>query len=444
MSVVFQRPYRFVPPHRGNWWPTLIQWLHLNDWHLRAHEGVVSYECRFGERFAQSLDRGDSILLAPNHCRYADPIVLGWLAREVGTHLYAVASWHLFNVSAFQSFALRRMGGFSIYREGADRQSLDTAIDILERAERPLIIFPEGTTNRTNDVLKPLLEGVAFIARTAARRRAKSGGGRVVIQPVGLKYLCKSDFTEWASEQLTELERRIGWRPPGQQTLLQRTLRLAEAMLSLREIESFGRSQSGDLRERRDRLMKHLLMEAERQLDLKPDGDVSVRERVRKIRSEAATRHFHPEQASNHGMGVSATPLDVLENAVASADLAQFLLSFPDRYLLPGQVTDTRIVETIQRIQEAMFGKASDTMPLHVVIEVGEPIPVPPEKPPRGETDPILVELASQLGSMIESLSAEARRIDDPRPLDNPKSGHRVEGPCGVPQQEQPPIADAS
>ena len=129
-------------------------------------------------RCRESLDRGDGILLAPNHCRYADPLVLGWPARELRTHVYAMASWHLFNKGRFDAFAIRKMGGFSIHREGTDRQSLETAIDILATAERPLILFPEGTTNRTNDVLKPLLDGVSFIARSAARRRAKACGGR--------------------------------------------------------------------------------------------------------------------------------------------------------------------------------------------------------------------------------------------------------------------------
>lgn len=408
MSVVFGRPYRFVPPHRGDLWPAMIQRFRLIDWHLRRNEGVVSHECRWAERFADSLRRGDAVLLAPNHCRYADPIVLGWLARATDTFVYAMASWHLFNQNAWQSFAIRRMGAFSIYREGPDRQSLDTAIRILERAERPLILFPEGTTNRTNDVLKPLLDGVTFIARSAARRREKQTGGRVVIHPIGIKYLCHGDFRPWAEEQLHELERQISWKPPRGRSVLDRTLRLAEAMLSLKEIEAFGRSQAGDLRQRRDRLMLRLLGDAEALLAISPDPDDSIRDRVRKIRTEAATRHF----SANPWRIEAGEVATELEDAVAAADLAQFLLSFPDLYLQPGRVTDTRIVETIQRIQEVIFGKASDSMPLHVVIEVDEAIAVPVEKAPRGQADPLLAELESRLAGMLERLSREARPVD--------------------------------
>ncbi len=96
-------------------------------------------------------------------------ILNAWLAaREAKTHVHAIASWHLFAKSWFDAFAIQKMGGFSLFREGTDRQSLETAIGVLAEATRPLILFPEGATNRTNDVLQPLLDGVAFIARTAA------------------------------------------------------------------------------------------------------------------------------------------------------------------------------------------------------------------------------------------------------------------------------------
>ena len=72
------------------------------------------------------------------------------------------------------------MGAFSVNREGVDRQAINMAIEILETAERPLIVFPEGAVSRTNDRLHALLDGVAFIARAAAKRRAKhvEGGKR--------------------------------------------------------------------------------------------------------------------------------------------------------------------------------------------------------------------------------------------------------------------------
>ena len=60
MSIVLQRPYQFIPPHRGNFWPTLIQKFRVVDHYLRFKEGVRSFECRNLELFERALrdDRG--------------------------------------------------------------------------------------------------------------------------------------------------------------------------------------------------------------------------------------------------------------------------------------------------------------------------------------------------------------------------------------------------
>ena len=410
MTVILERPYEFVPPVRTPWWPTAIQAFRLIDWHLRRRESVLEYELRNEERFAESLAAGHGILLAPNHCRYADPIALGWLARRVRTHLYAMASWHLFNSSAFESFALRRMGGFSIYREGNDRQSLEMAIEILATAERPLVLFPEGTTNRTNDVLKPLLEGVSFVARMAAKKRARESDSQVVMHPIGMKYLCLKDPRPWVHQQLIGLEKSLYFEPAhhasGPLEMLARLRRIAEGFLSLKEVEHVGASAAGDLATRRDRLMIELLHQCELKYELAATADEGVRDRVRKIRSAIAARHF--------GLATDQQDLKAARRDAEKADLAQFLLSFPDQNMDPDQLTETQVIETVQRIQEMIYGKAQDTMPLKVVIQVDEAIPVPTQKKGRGEKtlrgqgDPLLCQLEQRLRTMLESLARES------------------------------------
>ena len=59
-----------------------------------------------------------------------------------------------------------------------DKQAVQTSIEILETAERPLVIFPEGHITRTNDRLTPMLEGTALIARQAAKKREGKQEGR--------------------------------------------------------------------------------------------------------------------------------------------------------------------------------------------------------------------------------------------------------------------------
>ncbi len=402
MTVVVDKPYCFVPPHRGNGWPSFIQTFRLTDWYLRRHDGVVSHECRHLDRLQQSLAAGDSILLAPNHCRYADPLVLGWPAREAGTHVYAIASWHLFAKSWFDSFSIQKMGGFSLFREGTDRQSLETAIDILTTAERPLILFPEGTTNRTNDVLQPLLDGVAFIARTAAKRRAKANGGSVVVHPVGIKYLFKGDIQTWGNAAVTKLEQRLGWRARTATPLLVRIESLAEALLATRETLYLGRAQTGLLADRRNRLISQLLEYAEARFSLAPDTTLGPLGRVRRLRTAVSPLIVQAENQSTK---------DELCHLLDGIELAQQLYSYPDRYLLNSPVTDTQVLETIERMQDDFMGKPDNPSPLHAVIEIGEPFTVSTDRPPRGEPDPLMVSIESSLREMIERLALEANQI---------------------------------
>ena len=96
-----------------------------------------------------------------------------------------MASWHLFKEGWFTRFMIRRMGAFSVYREGVDRAAVNAAVDILAENRRPLIIFPEGALSRHNDQLMELMDGPSFIARQAAKKRKKQNRtGNVVVLPV--------------------------------------------------------------------------------------------------------------------------------------------------------------------------------------------------------------------------------------------------------------------
>ena len=78
-NVVIDKPYEFVPPHRGRWWPWLLQ--RSLRWRLRREYGLVRVECRGGERLRASLRAGDGVLIAPNHCRPCDPEVVHECAK---------------------------------------------------------------------------------------------------------------------------------------------------------------------------------------------------------------------------------------------------------------------------------------------------------------------------------------------------------------------------
>ena len=397
-NIIVEKPYKFVPPHRGNWVPSLVHKLKISDKYLNYFEGVTSYEVRNVGRLIESLAAGHGIILAPNHCRYADPLAIGWVAREASTHVFAMASWHLFNEGRLKAFAMRMCGGFSVYREGPDRASLDTAIEAVSEAIRPLVIFPEGTVFRTNDYVQPLLDGVSFLARTAARKKEKAGKGRVVIHPVAIKYLFRGDVEQAVEPVVQKLERRLTWEEPAVQLdLLPRLERLSQALFSLREIQYFGAAQTGTLVERKQGLIERLLAPLEEQWLGKPQaGDLMPR--VKQLR----TKLLPVLTKAN-----SQAERDQIWQHLADIYYAQMIQAYPLDYL--DNPTDTRILETVERLEEDVHDLPTIQRPLHAVLEVGEAIEVDPVKPPRGEADPVTFSLQSSLSTMLSDLANEAK-----------------------------------
>ena len=100
-TILIEKPYHFVPPHRGSWWPSFAQRLGLVERYLRKHDGVVAAEVRGADRLSASIAAGHGVLLTPNHCRPADPLVMVHLARQAKCLFFFMASWHLFNQDFF-------------------------------------------------------------------------------------------------------------------------------------------------------------------------------------------------------------------------------------------------------------------------------------------------------------------------------------------------------
>ena len=225
--------------------------------------GIVKVSCRGTELLRASLAAGHGVMLAPNHCRPCDPMVIGILAGEAGCLLNIMASWHLFKQGRLQSWLLSRTGASaSTGRAWTAKRSLRDADPV--EARRPLVIFPEGAISRHNDRLNYLMEGTAFIARTAAKKRAAaSPPGRVVVHPVALRYALEDELEPAVTPVLEAIERRMAWRPQHGLPLVERVLKVGSAMLALKEIEYLGAPQEGAIGERVARLVDRLLVPLE-------------------------------------------------------------------------------------------------------------------------------------------------------------------------------------
>ena len=147
------------------------------------------------------------------------------------------------------------------------------------------MIFPEGVISRTNDRLNALMEGTALIARSAAKKRAAATPpGQVVVHPVALRYTFGGSIDKALGRRSTIIESRLSWRPQRSLPLIDRITKVGLALLGLKEVEYLGTTQQGDIFERADRLINHLLVPLEEEwLQSRSDGSVVMR--VKKLRT---------------------------------------------------------------------------------------------------------------------------------------------------------------
>lgn len=387
--IVIDKPYVPVPPYRGTLWPMML--VRIAPWLANRKFGITQITVNGAEHLRQSLAHGDGIMLAPNHSRDCDPFVLAPLSREVGKPFFVMASWHVFEQSKWQGFLLHRAGAFSVYREGMDRQAMNTAIEILTTAERPLVIFPEGVVSRSNDRLNALMDGAALIARTAAKRREKDGQKKVVVHPVAIRYHFHGDIHAAVSPVLDEIEQRLTWRKPAASNLYERLLHVGSALLALKEIEYLGQPQSGTIAERITALINRILQPIESEWT-RGNGQGSVVARVKNIRTAIL-----PDLIGNE--------IDEKERArrwdqLADAYLAQQLANYPPDYVSEDSNAD-RILETVERFEEDLTDHARVHRPMSATVTVGEAIPVSPNRE-RGSADPLIGQIESQLRALLK------------------------------------------
>ncbi len=400
-DVVIEEPYEFVPPSKSDVWPWFIG-LFLNRY-LRQKYDIHSVECREVQRLRDSVEDGHGVLLAPNHCRTSDPLVLGVLTKHLGRNFHAMASWHLFKQDWFSRWVTQKIGAFSVYREGVDRQAVSAAVDILVEGDRPLVVFPEGAISRHNDQLMPLMEGTSFIARTAAKRREKQeSAGGVMVHPIAIRYFFRGNLEKTVTPVLEEIESHFSWFPQSDKTIIQRLRQIGQALLSLKEVEYLGEARSGEFEERVEQLIGDVLTNLEGKYDLKDAGE-GVVARVKAIRSAIL-----PDMIEKN---VSEEERHQRWKQLAACYYIQQISHYPPQYVRRSKPNIIEhIVETVERFEEDFTDHATTHGPLHTVIQVGEAIPVSSKRVRGSEVDPVMEGIRTQLTDMLEKLSSEAAK----------------------------------
>lgn len=397
-GLVSEEPYKFQAPARSRWWPKLLSPI-LLPLARRYWAQIEHIEFRGGEALKESLDAGHGILLAPNHARPTDPLVCMYLAWEHGIAIYGMTSWHLFQNHAFVRHVARRMGAFSVLREGSDRESLTFAIDALTKAERPVAILPEGGLSRTNDRLRPLLEGIALVARGAARKRSKQiPPGQVVVHPVAIKYWLSSNLEATVNPFLERTEQTLSLNTQNGLTLFQRIERIIDTAVAKHEIRLNGAVREGSLTDRLEELCRVVLIPLERDCFKDPPAIDDFVIRVKNLRTVLLARLAECDTSDSQRQEIwkQLDELDLVH---------KWALLFPRNYLRPDSPPE-RFVETAERMEEYFTGSIGQLGRWTVEVQIGAALPVSTQRERQAAVDPLMEQIRTQLQQMLDLLSS--------------------------------------
>lgn len=102
-----------------------------------------------------------AFIFAANHSSYLDPILLG---TSVNRSLNYMARENLFKKQCF-GWIMHKLHAFPVKRNDSDYRAIKDSLRILKEG-RPLVIFPEGTRSKNNE-LRPAKPGIGFIVAKA-------------------------------------------------------------------------------------------------------------------------------------------------------------------------------------------------------------------------------------------------------------------------------------
>ena len=358
-------PYTFRPPRLNLWLRPLILLVNRHKM-LRKVNRITEYQGSGFERIAELQEQGHSVLLAPNHSDHSDPHLIMELCAEHGMHPHFMGAREIFEVSPVNCWALQASGVFSVDRDGPDLSAIKTAIGLLEAADQPLVMFPEGEIYHHHRRIDPLNEGVASILLKAVKRLKE--GKEAYLVPIGMRFFHPPEVEQTFSERLSKLEDRIGWTPKPKLSVVERVVRLATGVLALKETEFLGVACTGEIKDRLTQLCESLLSDVESRYP--KDGKANTPpERVRALRFRIRRRLLDEKEPP------SEEERDVLLDDLDRVFTALQAHSYIGDYVSIDPTID-RTAEMIMKLEEDLFGEPTYPVDRRAEVRAGEPIAV--------------------------------------------------------------------
>jgi len=152
----------------------------------------------------------DNYILAGNHKSMFD---IPLLITSIPDNIHFMAKKEIFSVIAL-NYIVKNMGAIPVNRDGVDIKVLKTSINLLKDGE-VIGIFPEGTRNKTEDIILPFKGGVNMLSNRSNKLILPFGisgeykfRGDILLnigKPIDIKNIDKNEQNEYLEEKVKEL-----------------------------------------------------------------------------------------------------------------------------------------------------------------------------------------------------------------------------------------------
>ena len=398
------RPYRYYPP-KPNWLVHRIGcWLNRSRY-LPGEQHLISSVSVVNPEVVRNL-KGARLLFLPNHSTHSDAQIIIETLRQVGVWSFCMAAYDVFERNALHAWVIQRMGGFSVDRDGSDKQSLKQAIATLGGSRQALTIFPEGNVLLMNDRVTPFLDGPAYIALKAQQQLGE--GSPVLAVPVAIKATHTGDVRAKLQETLSEMASVLDADFKEDEPIVSAVYQVGLAMLR-RNLRQRGfmppdadwDDLPGVLHGAAGLVIEGL--EAKMELSSKSDDQV---DRIRAIRREVHRIRTDPVREIDH---------PVASSWADEAITAFRILSYAGNYLAEKPTLD-RCGETIEKLREDLYGRMFPAYAERAVrVRFGQPIDVSAKVAAGGKPRELIADLTDAFEQSVQT-ELDNLSADNPHP----------------------------
>ncbi|MEL6260667.1 MAG: 1-acyl-sn-glycerol-3-phosphate acyltransferase [Cyanobacteria bacterium J06626_6] len=229
------------------------------------------------------------IVFVCNHPTMEDGIALFVLSARLGQLFHYVVAYEAFG--GLMGWFIQHLGCYSIRRGLGDRASISQTLSMLKQPRCRLVIFPEGGCSYQNDTIMSFRPGAIQLPMSALAQLAKKADSPAQIPdlyvvPLSLKYQYQQPMQRVIEALLSRLEDRLNLEASSLDSY-QRLRRVGnQVILRIEQEADLSGTEDLDWNERIERLRKIFIEKCESALDIEPNLNAPIRERVYRVQAE--------------------------------------------------------------------------------------------------------------------------------------------------------------